>query len=104
MGKPPAGWEEHKDATGNVYYYNPATGISQYERPVEEKKEPPKPPPNPPLPQFISLIINIKMLKVIESELLRNYFMVHRLSLWFTRTKGIPKTEASHPTVGGRHD
>lgn len=45
------------------------------------------------------------MLKVIESEFLRNYYMVHRLMLLFTRTSGIPKAEASGISVSGaRHD
>ena len=45
------------------------------------------------------------MLKVIQSEVLANYYMVHRLMLLFTRTKGIPKTEPSGISVsGGRHD
>jgi hypothetical protein len=33
------------------------------------------------------------MLKVIEHEALNTYYMLHRLALLVTRTKGIPKTE-----------
>ena len=33
------------------------------------------------------------MLKVIESELMSSYYMIHRLVLLATRTKGIPKHE-----------
>ena len=47
----------------------------------------------------------INMFKVIESEVLRNYYMVHRLMLLFTRTRGIPKTEATGISVAGNnHD
>ena len=33
------------------------------------------------------------MLKVIEHEALNTYYMLHRLALLATRTKGIPKAE-----------
>jgi len=33
------------------------------------------------------------MLKVIEHEALNKYYLIHRLVLLATRTKGIPKTE-----------
>ena len=35
------------------------------------------------------------MLKVIEHEALNYYYMIHRLALLATRTKGIPKAEPS---------
>ena len=44
------------------------------------------------------------MLKVIESVVVRNFYMVHRLMLLFTRTKGIPKSEPTGISIsGGRH-
>ncbi len=44
------------------------------------------------------------MLKVIESEFLRNYYMIHRLMLLFTRTQGIPKQEPNGISVASnRH-
>jgi hypothetical protein len=48
--------------------------------------------------------IIIKMLKVLESEVLNKYYLVHRLMLLFTRTSGIPKAEAASISVAGnRH-
>jgi len=44
------------------------------------------------------------MLKVVESEFLRNYYMIHRLVLMFTRTRGIPKQEPSGTQVSGKHE
>ena len=31
------------------------------------------------------------MLKVVENEFLKNYYMLHRFVVVWTRTKGIPK-------------
>ena len=44
------------------------------------------------------------MLKVIESEFLRNYYLIHRLGLLFTRTKGIPKVEPNSIQTSSRHE
>jgi hypothetical protein len=35
------------------------------------------------------------MLKVVESEFLKKYYMIHRLVLLWTRTRGIPKQQPS---------
>jgi hypothetical protein len=42
------------------------------------------------------------MLKVIEHEALNTYYMIHRMVLLATRTRGIPKNEPSgiHMTHG----
>lgn len=44
------------------------------------------------------------MLKVIESELMSSYYMIHRLVLLATRTKGIPKHEPSGIHVTSAHN
>jgi 4-aminobutyrate aminotransferase/(S)-3-amino-2-methylpropionate transaminase len=45
------------------------------------------------------------MLKVIGSEIQANYYMLQRIMLLVTRTKGIPKSEPNGISVsGGRHD
>lgn len=43
------------------------------------------------------------MFKVIESELLNSYYMVHRLVLLATRTRGIPKAEPNGIHVTTAH-
>lgn len=43
------------------------------------------------------------MLKVIESELMSSYYMIHRLVLLATRTKGIPKHEPNGIHVTSAH-
>lgn len=43
------------------------------------------------------------MLKVIESELMSSYYMIHRLVLLATRTRGIPKHEPNGIHVSSAH-
>lgn len=44
------------------------------------------------------------MLKVVSSEVMNSVYMVHRMMLLFTRTKGIPKIEPSGISVGHKND
>ena len=43
------------------------------------------------------------MLKLVESEFLKNYYMVHRLVLMWTRTRGIPKSEPTAIHTSSNH-
>ena len=53
---------------------------------------------------FININNIKKMLKVIESELMSSYYMIHRLVLLATRTKGIPKHEPNGIHVTSAHN